>query len=64
MSAYQQYQTGPVTLVDPATGSPHVTDVQDMDQCLLVLWFYHKELRPLMLCLSRLGGMKSMDLRD
>lgn len=45
-------------------GSPHVTDGQDVDQCLLALCFYHQEMHPPMLCLSRLGDMKSMDLRE
>lgn len=44
-------------------GSPHVTDGQDVDQCLLAVCFYHQDLHPPMLCLSRLGGMKSIDLK-
>lgn len=45
-------------------GSPGVTDSQGVDHCPSALCFYHQELHPPMLCLSRLGGMKSMDFRD
>ena len=52
-----------VTLVGPAMGSPHVTDVQDMSQHLWVLLVL-PQITAFTSALSRLCAMKSMDLRD
>lgn len=52
-----------VTLVGPAMGSPHITDVQDMGHCLLVLLVL-SQLTAFTGALSRLCAMKSTDLRD